>query len=214
MSLNNGNGNHEYYEFLKRKHIEDLPNGYNKDFKIHPKLFPFQRDIVKWALRRGRAAIWADCGLGKTFISLEWARHIIDETGKNILILAPLAVTAQTKREGEKLNIPVNICRTKFDVKDGINITNYEMLDRFDAKDFIGVVCDESGILKSLSGKIRTTLIRKFALTPYRLACTATPAPNDYMELGNHSEFLGVMRRTEMLSMFFNHDGGETSKWR
>jgi DNA modification methylase len=178
--------------------------------KLHPGLFPFQRDVVDWGLRRGRAAFFEDCGLGKTLQQLEWARHIPG----NVLILAPLAVAAQTVREGERFGIPVKYCRDKRDREPGITITNYEMLDHFDPDVFTGIVLDESSILKSYDGKTRTRIIEAFAHTPYKLACTATPAPNDYMELGNHAEFLGVMSRVEMLSMFFVHDGGETQSWR
>jgi len=173
-------------------------------------LFDFQRDIVKWALRRGRAAIFADCGLGKTPMQLEWANHIPG----NVLILAPLAVSAQTVREGEKFGIPITKARHQDEVQGKITITNYEMLHHFESSAFEGIVLDESSILKSYTGKFRTAIIESFKNTPYKLACTATPAPNDYMELGNHAEFLGVMNRTEMLSMFFVHDGGETQKWR
>ena len=123
-------------------------------------------------------------------------------------------MSSQTVREGEKFGIEVNICESQADVKPGINITNYEKLDKFIANEFTGVVLDESSILKSFTGKVRTSIIDNFANVPYKLACTATPAPNDYMELGNHSEFLGVMTRSEMLAMFFVHDGGQTSKWR
>ncbi len=143
-----------------------------------------------------------------------WANEVYKKENKNILILAPLAVSAQTKREGEKFGISVNICRKQEDVKDGINITNYEMIEHFDTDSFIGVVLDESSILKSYSGKTTQSLIDKFRVTKYKLACTATPAPNDYQELGNHSEFLGVCTRTEMLATYFVHDGGDTAKWR
>jgi hypothetical protein len=132
----------------------------------------------------------------------------------DVLILAPLAVSRQTVDEGKKLDINVNLCRNQSQVKPGINITNYEMLSHFNPDDFAGIVLDESSILKAYDGKTRTEIIDAFKNTPFRLACTATPAPNDYMELGNHSEFLGVMTRAEMLSMFFVHDGGDTSKWR
>lgn len=199
-----------YNEFLEQKEIVDVPTGINGEFNINPMLFDFQRDIVIWALKRGRAAIFADCGLGKTPMQLEWARHIPG----NVLILAPLAVSHQTVREGVKFGIEVNYCRKHEDVKEGITITNYEMLNNFDPDYFNGIVLDESSILKSFTGKFRTMIIEKFNRTPFRLACTATPAPNDYMELGNHSEFLGVMGRNEMLSMFFIHDGGDTAKWR
>lgn len=181
---------------------------------LHPNLFDFQRDIVRWALAKGRAAIFADCGLGKTLMQLSWAYEVTRHTGKPVLILAPLAVSAQTVAEGQRFGIPVHLCEKAEDVTPGINITNYEKLDRFDTSVFAGVVLDESSILKSFTGKVRNQLIESFSRTPYRLACTATPAPNDFMELGNHSEFLGVMSRTEMLSMYFVHDSGETSKWR
>jgi DNA modification methylase len=199
-----------YDAFLKQKEITDVPTGIDSGFNISPMLFDFQRDIVIWALKRGRAAIFADCGLGKTPMQLEWARHIPG----NVLILAPLAVAQQTIREGGKFGVTVNYCRKMEDVKEGITITNYEMLNNFDPDYFAGIVLDESSILKSFTGKFRTMIIEKFDKTPFRLACTATPAPNDYMELGNHSEFLGVMGRNEMLSMFFVHDGGDTAKWR
>ena len=172
-------------------------------------LFDFQRDIVRWALRRGRAAIFADCGLGKTPMQLEWARHI---PGR-VLILAPLAVSAQTVREAAKFGIhDVEYSRGGSAAK--IVVTNYEMLEHFNPADFAGIVLDESSILKAYDGSTRTAIIEAFAQTPFRLACTATPAPNDYMELGNHAEFLGALTRTEMLSTFFVHDGCDTQKWR
>jgi DNA modification methylase/superfamily II DNA or RNA helicase len=142
------------------------------------------------------------------------AAGVCDETGGDVLILAPLAVAQQTRREGEKFGISVAVARSQSDVRPGITITNYEMLPHFDASHFAGVVLDESSILKSYDGKTRTAITQAFGRTPYRLACTATPAPNDHMELGNHAEFLGIMSRTEMLAMFFTHDGGDTSKWR
>jgi superfamily II DNA or RNA helicase len=135
-------------------------------------------------------------------------------TGGNVLILAPLAVAHQTVREGDKFGIPCRFAATQSDVRPGITIANYEKLAHFDASSFDGVVLDESSILKAYTGKIRNQIISSFAATPYRLACSATPAPNDHMELGNHAEFIGVMTRTEMLAMFFVHDGGDTSKWR
>lgn len=144
--------------------------------------------------------MFEDCGLGKTPQQLEWARCIYEYTGKDVLILAPLAVSLQTKREGEKFGIAVNVCKSQDDVKPGINITNYERLDGFDPSAFIGIVLDESSILKNFTGKYRNQIIESFLNTPYKLACTATPAPNDYTELGNTAEFLGVMTRPEMLS--------------
>ncbi len=204
-----------YESFLASKRLVSQPVGFDVDVSsLNPHLFDFQRDIVRWALARGRAAIFLDCGMGKTAIQLEWAQRIVEHVGCNVMILAPLAVAQQTVHEGEKFGITVHLCRTAADVIPGINVTNYEMLHHFDAADFGGIVLDESSILKSYSGSTRNAIIDGFGRTPYRLACTATPAPNDYMELGNHSEFLGVMSRVEMLSMFFVHDGGDTSKWR
>ncbi len=204
-----------YQEFLAAKAVDAPPCGFavNED-ELNPMLFPFQRAIVRWALARGRAALFEDCGLGKTPQQLEWARCVAEYTGQPVLILAPLAVSQQTCREGEKFGIRVTLCHSQADVQPGVNITNYEKLHHFDAGAFAGIVLDESSILKAFDGKTRTLIIDTFSRTPYRLACTATPAPNDHMELGNHAEFLGVMTRTEMLAMFFVHDGGDTAKWR
>lgn len=205
----------DYQDFLKQKTFIAPTAGITvKKDDINPQLFDFQRDIVRWSLKKGRAAIFAGCGLGKTPMQLEWARHVHNQTHGDVLILAPLAVASQTVQEGLKFGIEVHLCRKQADVKHGINITNYEKLQNFDPKAFIGIILDESSILKSFAGKTRNEIISAFKETPFRLACTATPAPNDYMELGNHSEFLGVMTRAEMLSMFFVHDGGNTSKWR
>lgn len=200
----------DYSQFLKSKEIVHVSTGVVDIPALHSGLFEFQKDITKWALRRGRAAIFADCGLGKTFMQLEWARNIPGD----VLILCPLAVAKQTVREGEKFGIPVRYCRSQDDIEPGISTANYEMMDHFDLGSFTGIVLDESSILKAFNGKTRTKIIEAFRLTPYRLACTATPSPNDYMELGNHAEFLGAMTRSEMLSTFFVHDGGETQKWR
>ncbi len=199
-----------YAEFLHEKAIVDAPTGIEPTGEFSGMLFPFQSDIIRWALLRGRAAIFADCGLGKTAMQLEWARHVPGD----VLILTPLAVAEQTVREGEKFGIPARIARDQSQVQPGITIANYEMLHHFDPTAFAGVVLDESSILKSYDGSTRTQIIEAFCNTPFRLACTATPSPNDYTELGNHSEFLGVMNRTEMLATFFVHDGGETQKWR
>lgn len=205
-----------YTDFIQTKAITVESKGFDvPTYELNAMLFEFQRDIVRWALGKGRAAIFADCGDGKTAMQLEWAEQIRRRTGGKVIIIAPLAVSAQTKREGEKFGIKVNICASQSDaVQDAVNITNYEKLDKFIASEFCAVVLDESSIIKSFSGKIRNQIIGMFAQTPYKLACTATPAPNDYMELGNHSEFLGVMTRAEMLAMYFVHDGGQTSKWR
>lgn len=192
-----------YARFLKTKAIVDVPTGKTVALEsFNPKLFDFQRLIARWALKRGRAAIFADCGLGKTFIQLEWGRMV----GGRGLIVAPLCVSQQTIREGAKLGIPVTYAHDKSEVGDGITITNYERLERFDPSAFEFVVLDESSILKSFDGKTQALVKEMFAKTPYRLACTATPAPNDISELANHAEFLGVMSKVEMLATFFVHD--------
>jgi len=199
-----------YADYLRDKAVTDPATGIDvAPQDLNPKLFGWQADITRWALRRGRAAIFADCGLGKTFMQLEWARFV---PGR-VLIVAPLAVAKQTQQEGEKFGIVCEYDRAGESAAD-IVTTNYELLDHFAAEDFAGVVLDESSILKAHDGKTRTKLIDKFQQVPYRLCCTATPAPNDHVELGNHAEFLGTMGRGEMLSMFFVHDGGETQKWR
>lgn len=205
----------KYSQFLRDKKFVVKNKGFKVRYDdINEKLFDFQRDIVLWALKKGRSAIFADCGLGKTPIQLEWAHHIHKKTGRNVLIFAPLAVSKQTKREGSKFGRSVNICTSMDDVQDGINVTNYEKFHRFDLNKFAGIVLDESSILKSYTGKFRTQIIQETNNIHFKLACTATPAPNDYMELGNHSEFLGIMNRMEMLVMFFIHDSGKTQKWR
>lgn len=205
----------KYDDFInsKSKTFENMGIDVDRN-SLNPNMFEFQKDIVRWALKKGRAAIFAECGLGKTLMQLSWADEIHKHTGGKILILAPLAVAPQTKEEGEKFGIPVNICESQDDVVDGINITNYEKIDKFTGNSFEAVVLDESSILKSFTSSTRNKLIDNFSKVPFRLACTATPAPNDHMELGNHSEFLGVMTRAEMLSMYFVHDGGNTAKWR
>jgi len=204
-----------YEEFLKGKAKMAVASGfdYPRD-RLNGMLFEWQKDIVLWALRKGKCALFEDCGMGKTPQQLEWARIVSAHERKPVLILAPLAVSEQTKREGEKFGIIVTICRTQADVRDGVNITNYEMLEHFEPGAFCGVVLDESSILKHHDSKTRGMIIEAFDRTPYKLACTATPAPNDHMELCNHAEFMNVMTRTEMLSTFFVHDGGETTKWR
>jgi len=205
----------QYAEFLARKQRIDRPSGFSAE-RINDRLFPFQSAIVRWACHRGRAAIFADCGLGKTGMQLEWANQVANNTGGKVLILAPLAVAAQTVREAAKFGIEgVGIARNHDQCEPHrVCVANYDMMQHFDAAQFSGVVLDESSIIKNFTGSIRNQIIEAFAQTPFRLACTATPAPNDYMELGNHAEFVGSMTRTEMLSMFFCHDGGDTSQWR
>ena len=203
----------DYHEFLQSKEIKYTAVGFEPKID-NPKLFKWQSDIVRWALMKGRCAIFADCGLGKTPMQLQWAAQVAAHEGKPVLICAPLAVATQTKREGEKFNVPVTVCRNQEDIQSGVNITNYEMLDHFDAEAFSGVVLDESSILKDATSATRKMLTEKFRNTPFKLCCTATPSPNDFMELGTHSDFLGVMNQPEMLATFFCHDGGNTSKWR
>jgi hypothetical protein len=205
----------DYQQFLESKRRTHEDSGFDCDVSTFPKeMFPFQIDACKWALKKGKSALFLHTGLGKTICQLTWANEVFRHTGRDVLILAPLAVASQTVREGQKFGIEVNYCRAQSGVKPGVNITNYEMLDKFDPKHFIGICLDEGSILKSLGGAIKTQIIESFWNTPYRLSCTATPSPNDYMELGNQAEFLGVMKSTEMLSTFFVHDGGDTAKWR
>ena len=205
----------DYQRFLQSKKQIAVSSGFEKPKEQMCKaMFEWQKDIVYWALRKGRCALFEDCGLGKTIQSLEWAKSVSEHTKKPVLIVCPLSVAEQTKREGKKFGFSVSVVRDQSQVIDGINVTNYEMLDHFDASVFGGVVLDESSILKNYTGKMRTEIIEKFHYTPYKLSCTATPAPNDFMELGNQAEFCGVMSRTEMLATYFIHDGGDTSKWR
>jgi len=203
-----------YEDFLARKKMVDPATGIKDVPDLHPSMFPFQRDVTSWALRRGRAALFAGTGLGKSLMELSWANAIHQVTGKDILHLAPLAVSAQMQREADKFKIPARLVRFSDEVGPGTNITNYQKIEHFDLSRFGGVILDESSILKSVDGHYRTKLIEACAQIPFRLAATATPAPNDFMELGNHAEFLGVMSYTDMLATFFTHDGGDTQKWR
>lgn len=197
-----------YESFLQSKQLKVESSGREIDRdEIHPMLFDFQKDLTKWAIRKGRAAIFADTGLGKTFMQLEWARLI----GGDCLIVAPLSVAKQTIREAEKIDIEVNYIRSNEDIKPGINITNYELVDRIDSCRFGSVVLDESSILKSIAGKTKAKLIALYQRAAYKLCCTATPSPNDIAEIANHAEFLNVMTRQEMLSNFFVHDN---TTWR
>lgn len=200
----------DYESFLAAKSARQSFDACPRAGDIATSLFPFQRALVDWSLRRGRSALFADTGLGKTRMQLEWARHV-SSVGP-VLILAPLAVAEQTVREGQSIGIAVQYARRPVDAP--ILITNYDLLQHFAHLPWRGVVLDESSILKAYDGKTRNAIIGAFQSVPYRLACTATPAPNDYTELGNHSEFLGVKSRVEMLSEYFVHDGGSTADWR
>lgn len=198
-----------YSEFVTRKLSYAGGKGIIPD-SLPGGLFDFQSALTGWALRRGRAAIFADTGLGKTRMQLAWASKIPGD----VLILAPLAVAEQTVSEGADMGIAVTHCRDAADVRSGINITNYERLHRFRTDQFAGVVLDESSIIKHHDAKTLTLLLEAFRTTDYKLCATATPSPNDWTELGTHAEFLGVCTRAEMLSEFFVHDGGETQVWR
>ena len=204
----------EYEKFLRDKFQLTADAGFAlpADVEVNPMLRPHQRDIVKWAVRKGYGAIFCSFGLGKTFMQLEWARLL----GRPTLIVAPLSVARQTSREAEKLGIHVRYSRGG-PRQAAIEVTNYEMLEHFDPAEYDAVVLDESSILKAVDGRTRTRIIEMFRDTPYRLACTATPAPNDLAEIGNHAEFLGVASQVEMLAEFFIHDSGgagDRSGWR
>ena len=195
----------KYNDFLNSKKKKFISSGFDiEENKLNDNLFDFQKYAVKTALNKGRFALFFDCGLGKTLMQLSWAEAVFNQTNKKVLILAPLAVVEQTKEEAIKFGINVN----------SFDITNYDQLKNIDTSVYSGVVLDESSILKGKGGKTSNYIIDVFKSTPYKLACTATPSPNDHMELGQHSEFLGAMSYLEMLAMFFVHDGGETSKWR
>jgi len=205
-----------YSEFIESKHVDHVDAGFDPDWSTFPSMMkPHQRDVTGWACRRGRSLLALDTGLGKTLCQLTWADQVIRNVGGRVLILAPLAVSSQTVREGDKFGIGAKLIASMDDVEgDGIYITNYEKLHHIDPSKFVGVVLDESSILKGIDGKTRKMVTSAFKTTPYRLSCTATPSPNDVMELGTQAEFLGVMSQVEMLAMFFIHDGGDTSKWR
>lgn len=190
-----------YEDFIRSKRQHHTASGFDAQ-DMHSSLFAHQACIVEWACRMGRSAVFADTGLGKTRMQLEWARQVATHTGGRVLLLAPLAVGAQTAAEAAEMGI------------DAPHIVNYERLHQVDPSAYAGVVLDESSILKSVDGRTRCALIDAFKDTPYRLACTATPAPNDHTELGNHAEFLGVCTREEMLAEYFVHDGGSTQSWR
>jgi hypothetical protein len=203
--------NEEYKAFLESKRIRVEACGINVDVNdMNPQLFDWQKAIVRWALHRGRAALFEDCGLGKTPQQLEWARHVCEYTKGNVLILAPLAVAQQTRREGQKFGIGVTVCKTGDDVRPGINVTNYERLHHFTPESFLGIVLDESSILKSFDGVIRKQITEFAVNITFRLCCTATPAPNDLIEITNHSEFLDIMGGKEIIALFFKQDGNTT----
>ena len=200
-----------YREFLKTKRLRRMDKGFDPLW-IPDFLFDFQKHLCEWAVRTGRAGLFEDCGLGKTPQQLVWAENVVRKTNKRVLILTPLAVTRQTVREGKKFGIECTVSRDG-KPKGKITVTNYEQLSKFDLSDYVGVVADESSILKNFDGKRRRQITDFLREVPYRLLCTATPAPNDFMELGTSSEALGVMKRGQMLGMFFVNDGEGAQKW-
>lgn len=205
--------NANYAAYIASRRFSDIRSGFDvTDDQINPSLKPHQKYLVKWALRKGRAAVFADTGLGKTRTMAEWARLVSEYTdGGRVLFLSPLAVAPQTVIEAGMVGVDLQYAR--HDTGAAFIITNYEMVSKFDMSKFVAVVLDESSILKNFNGSTRREITEAAALVPYRLSCTATPSPNDYMELGTQAEFLGVMPRSEMLAMFFTHDSTETSKW-
>lgn len=204
-----------YQEFIKSKAIKKIVAGISvSESGLNQSLFDYQRHIVAKALKRGKCAIFADTGLGKTLMELEWAHHVSKHEDKPVLILTPLSVSYQMEREAKKFGYSAYVAKDQASAKGLIVITNYEKLHHFDASEFCGIVLDESSILKSHDGKYRQLLTEFAANLQYRLSASATPSPNDHMELGTQSEFLGVLSRTEMLATFFTHDGGDTAKWR
>jgi len=205
----------DYNELLDRKRVSFEPRGLSSVPELNGKLFPHQRHSTEFALRAGCAALFLDTGLGKSFCALEWGRVIVEHTNKPVLMLAPLAVGPQHQREADKFGIAAKYIREPHEITGaGIWITNYERMDKFDTSMFAGVILDESSILKSFTGSTTRALMAAFASTPYRMACTATPAPNDHMELGQHSQFLGAMNSNEMLSRWFIADQTNMGKYR
>jgi len=206
-----------YIDFLRQKAVIAPSHGLHCDTQsLHPRAFPFQRDVTAWALKRGKSALFEECGLGKTLQELMWADAVCNETGGKVVVLTPLAVAHQTVREAQKFGFDsVGFVRDQSECESfRVCVTNYEKLHLFDPSEFEGVVLDESSILKSFTSRTRNDIIEAFLYTRFKLAATATPAPNDYTEIGNHAEFLGIMSRTEMLAEYFVHDGGSTSAWR
>lgn len=207
----------DYREFIARKNVRNNHVGFDvDDAAINQRAFDWQRVIVKWALKTGRAALLEECGLGKTLQQLLWSEHVVNHSGCRALLLCPLVVQFQTKAEANRfgINVPVNICESQADVTDGITIANYEKLHLFDASHFRAVCLDEGSILKNFTGSTKRALCRDFRDTRYKLTCTATPAPNDRMEIGNQAEFLGVMPSNEMLARWFVNDGSKVGSYR
>ena len=204
-----------YSDYVERKLSRVPPTGIASGFSVPSSLFPHQSALVAWAIRRGRSAIFADTGLGKSRMQLSWADAVRKHTKRPVLILAPLAVASQTAAEGAEIGIEARHCREPEEAAgQSIVITNYDRLHKFSPDDFGAVVLDESSCIKHHDAKTLRTLLQAFRDTPFKLCATATPAPNDWTELGTHAEFLGICTRQEMLAEFFTHDGGDTSVWR
>lgn len=205
----------DYQEFLARKGHKAMPRGMEQPPELASHLFPHQRDTVGYLLKAGRGAAFLDTGLGKTAVELEWARHIVKHTNKPVLFFAPLAVGLQHQREGERFDTEVRLAKDQSDINGAsIYITNYERLAKFNPDAFGGIVLDESSILKSFGGRTSTAIMSFAEKLQWRLAATATPAPNDYMELGQHSQFCDAMASNEMLARFFIADQKQMGKYR
>jgi hypothetical protein len=205
----------DYLQMVERKLAAVPPSGIASGFSLPAGLFGHQQALTSWSLRRGRSAIFADTGLGKMLMELAWADAVRKHTTMPVLGLCPLAVAAQIAAEGQRFGIEVNVCRESGDVNPGgINVTNYDRAHKFEPRQFGGVFLDESSAIKHHDTRTFSALSAGFRATPFKLCATATPAPNDWTELGTHAEFLGICTRQEMLAEFFTHDGGDTSVWR
>ena len=215
-----------YKNYIKQKEQKSIYNGFDPVF-VPDYLFDFQKSLVEWAVKKGRCALFADCGLGKTILQLVWAENIIRKHGGKIIIFTPLAVGIQTQREAERFGIEAKRVKDG-EVADRISITNYEQMHKYNSNDFIGCVCDESSILKNFKGVHKQEITKFMRKMSFRLLCTATAAPNDYIELGTSSEALGELGFMDMLGRFFKNDtnptvdtkrryaahGGDVPKWR
>ena len=204
----------DYADLLRSRAVAMPMRGIDDVPALHSGMFPYQRDVTDYLLRCGRGAAFLDTGLGKSLVALEWGRVVSEHTAKPVLMLAPLAVAPQHVREAHKFGLEARVVRDQSEVGPGVNVTNYAKVDHFEPAAFGGVILDESSIVKNFTGSTSRKLIQMFSSTPFRLACTATPAPNDHMELGQHSQFLGVMPSNEMLSRWFIADQMNMGKYR
>ena len=203
-----------YQEYIDNKIKFTRESGFDIEIEeLNPILFDYQKDLIKWSLKLGKSALFTMTGTGKSYMEIEWSWQVYKKTKGNVIIITPLAVSNQMIEMAKVIGIEINNMRHN-KIKSGLNIINYEQLSKIDASEFIGVVLDESSILKNFTGKIKNDIIDMFKNTQYKLCGTATPSPNDYIELGNHAEFLDVMKRSEMLSMFFINDASDTGQWR